>query len=271
MHEYDVALKKILTRPGSILLASLAGSSSLRWLNVEAPKVNNRRVDLLCESPDGRLTHIELQARNERHFPLRMAQYLIDIGTRYGRLPRQVVLYVGEPRLRMKNSIEAPDLFFRFHLVDIRDLDGESLLASKNLGDNVIAILTQAGGEPDALRRILKRIAGGPVGERDEALAELFIIAGLRRLTSEVKREAKKMPIQIDIMDNEVIGPLIRKGRAEGRMEGQMEILLEMIEKRFGNVPPRIRKRLAALKPEQLKAAGLRLLDAQRIEDLFAR
>ena len=50
-----------------------------------------------------------------------------------------------------------------------------------------------------------------------------------------------------------------------------MELLLGMIEERFGVIPPRIRKRLAAMKPEQLKAAGLRLLDAQRVEDLFAR
>ncbi len=87
------------------------------------------------------------------------------------------------------------------------------------------------------------------------------------------------MPILNDIMDNEIFGPAIRQGRAEGRAEGrtegraegQIEILLDQAEKRFGAVPPRIRKRLTALKPEQLKAAALRLLDAERIEDLFAR
>src|SRR5579863_3997001 len=53
MHEYDVALKNILTRPGSSVLNQLTGASSLKWLNVEAPKVNNRRVDLLGELPTG--------------------------------------------------------------------------------------------------------------------------------------------------------------------------------------------------------------------------
>jgi len=61
MHEYDVALKNILTRPGSALLVRLTGGSSLNWLNVEAPKVNNRRVDLPGELPDGNVVHIELQ------------------------------------------------------------------------------------------------------------------------------------------------------------------------------------------------------------------
>jgi hypothetical protein len=271
MHEYDVALKRILTRPGSMLLTALTGSPSLRWLNVEVPKVNNLRVDLLGESPDRELIHIELQSRNEKDFPMRMGEYSFAVGLRYGRLPRQVALYVGVEPLRMKNEIAGLDGAFRFYLVDIRDLDGELLLASDSPGDNVIAILTQLGGQPDAVRRILKRIAEGPAEGRGEALAEFSVLAGLRRLKADVKREARKMPIQKDIMDNEIIGPWIRRWRAEGRVEGQLTLLTRLIEKRFGAIPPSIRKRIAALKPAQLERTGLRLLDAERIEDLFAR
>jgi hypothetical protein len=246
MHEYDVALKNILTRPGSSILAQLTGASSLRWINVEAPKVTNRRVDRLGELPDRNLVHIELQSRNEKDFPLRMAEYLFGIGRQYGRLPRQVALYVGEAPLRMKDRVDGPGVSVRFHLVDIRDLDGKELLASPHLGDNVLAVLTRLSERPKA---------------------ELLILARLRRLSGEVKREADKMPITEDIMDHDVIGPAIRQGRAEG----QVEMLLSMIQKRFGRVPATVAQRVAALKPAQLKRAGLRLLDAQHIEDLFAR
>jgi len=82
------------------------------------------------------------------------------------------------------------------------------------------------------------------------------------------------MPILLDfehgIMDDEMFGPLNRKRLARGRVEGQVEILLSQIQKRFGRVPPAVSQRIAALKPAQLKRVGLRLLDAQRIEDLFA-
>jgi len=271
MHEYDVALKNILTRPGSSVLNQLTGASSLKWLNVEAPKVNNRRVDLLGELPDRSLVHIELQSRNEKDFPLRMAEYLFGIGRQYGRLPRQVVLYVGEAPLRMKDHVEGPDVLVRFHLVDIRDLDGEELLASANVGDNVLAVLTRLSEQPNAVRRILDRIAAGQPEERDEAFAELLILAKLRQLSSQVKRETREMPILEDIMDHDVIGPAIRKGLRQGRVEGQVEMLLSLIEKRFGRVPPAVSDRIATLKPAQLKRVGLRLLDAQRIEDLFAR
>ncbi len=235
MHEYDVALKISLqghgvTRPRSSILEQLTGASALKWINVEAPKVSNRRVDLPGELPDGNLVHIELQSRNQKNFPLRMAGYLFGIGLRYGRLPRQVALYVGEARLRMKDHAEGSDFFVRFHLVDIRDLDGERLLAGPNLGDNVLAVLTSLSERPKVVRRILERIAVGRPVERDQAPAELFIVAGLRKMEGEARREARKMPILNDIMDNEVIGPLIRQGRAEG----QLEIVLSQIEKRFG-------------------------------------
>jgi hypothetical protein len=75
------------------------------------------------------------------------------------------------------------------------------------------------------------------------------------------------MPIQEDIMDDEVLGPAIRKGRAEG----QMELLLGLIADRFGDVPPRVRKRLAELNPDEIKATGRRLLKAQRIQDLLGK
>lgn len=261
VHEYDVALKRILTRPGSALLTALTGSSSLRWLNVEAPLVRNLRVDLLGESPEGELIHIELQSRNDKDFPLRMGEYFFAVALRHGQLPRQVALYVGPDALRMSNEVVGADWVYRFRLVDIRDIDGENLLASDNPGDNVIAILTRFGNEPDAVRRVLNRIAAGPPEERDEALAELAIFAGLRKLDAELKRETKLMPIQEDIMENTVVGPLM--------LQAQLEIVLGQIEERFGTVSPSVRKRLAELKPSDLKAASRRLVRAQRVEDVF--
>ena len=275
MHEYDVALKNILTRPGSSILTQLTGASSLRWINVEVPKVSNPRVDLLGELPDENLVHIELQSRNEKDFPLRMAEYLVGIRRKYGRLPRQVALYVGEAPMLMDDRMEGPDVSVRFHLVDIRELDGEQLLASPHMGDNVLAVLTSLGEQPRVVRRILERIVAGSPGEREQALAELLILARLRRLHGEVIRETGKMPILEDIMDHEIIGPAIRKGmakgRIEGRVEGQVEILLSLIRTRFGRIPPAVVQRIAALKPAQLKRVGVRLLDAERLEDLFAR
>jgi hypothetical protein len=45
-----------------------------------------------------------------------------------------------------------------------------------------------------------------------------------------------------------------------------VEIVLSLIRKRFGRIPPAVGQRIAALKPTQLKRVAMRLLDAQRIE-----
>lgn len=245
------------------MLSALTGASSLRWLNVETPLVRNLRVDLLGETADGELIHIELQSKNDATFPLRMGEYSFAVALRHGRLPRQVALYVGSDTLRIKNEIEGPGGVFRFHLTDIRELDGELLLASKNPGDNVIALLTRLGREPDAVRRVLDRIAAGPSELREEALAELSIIAGLRKLGEEVKRETRNMPIQESIMDHDSIGPLL--------LQAQMEMLAGQIEERFGSISPRVRAQLAALPHQDLKIASLRLVKARCVEDMFER
>jgi Domain of unknown function (DUF4351) len=90
-------------------------------------------------------------------------------------------------------------------------------------------------------------------------------------LKDEVKKEARRMPIHLDIMDNEYLGPLIRQKQKEAAEDALAKFLLRQLEKRFGRVPARIRKRLATLNPEQLEAANLNLPDAQRIEDLFGQ
>jgi len=132
----------------------------------------------------------------------------------------------------------------RFHLVDIRDLDGEQLLATADLGDNLLAVLTRLGEQPGAVRRILGRIAAGSPDEREPALAELFILGRLRQLSGGLKREVEKMPGGVAAQpDRETIWPS----------------------------PSRDQSADSRAVAAQLKRLALRLFDAQRIEDLFAR
>jgi hypothetical protein len=97
----------------------------------------------------------------------------------------------------------------------------------------------------------VKRIAGLGPGEREAALMRLLILAGLRNL----------MPILNDIPEHEVIGREYRKG--------ELHLLLRMIEKRFGTIPPPTQERLAGLSIKELEVVGLRLLDAASLDELL--
>jgi hypothetical protein len=98
MQEYDVALKLLLQSSATMVMRELTGTAVASWLDVELPKVQNvrnQRLDLLGETVDGDLVHLELQSGNDMAMPLRMAEYCLGVYRLYGRFPRQVVLYVA--------------------------------------------------------------------------------------------------------------------------------------------------------------------------------
>ena len=269
MQDYDVALKLLLQGSASATMRELTGTAVAKWLDVELPKVQNLRLDLLGETVDGGLVHVELQSGNDAAMPLRMAEYCLGIFRLFGRFPRQIVLYVGEPQLRMENKLHGPDVSFQYRVVDIRALDGDRLLESEAVGDNIIAILARLRDHRGAVRKIVERIAGLAAPERETALAQLMILAGLRRLSRTVEQEARKMPIRVNLMENEVLGPMIQKGLDQARQEGELTILRRQIEKRFGALPGWAGEKLAALPASELEDLSERVLDAKSLEELL--
>ena len=265
MQEYDVALKLLLRGAAGLTIRELAGVGVENWLDVELPRVQNRRADLLGETSDGSLIHLELQSTNESAMPLRMAEYCLSIFRLYGRFPRQVLLYVGEAPLGMESELRGPNVSFRYIATDVRALDGDRLLQSSGIGDNVIAILAGLRDHEDAVRRIVERIAGLPATERETALERLLVVAGLRRLEESVEREARKMPILNDILDNKVLGREFKRGL----QEGELTVLRRQIEKRFGALPSWAEERLAARTTAQLEELSIRVLDAEGLEELL--
>src|SRR6266568_7842889 len=220
MQEYDVALK-LLLRGSAKLTARLTmreviGAAVEKWLDVELPRVQNKRVDLLGETNEASLVHLELQSGNDVTMPLRMAEYCLGVFRVCGKFPRQILLYVGEAPLRMESQLRGPDVWFRYRAIDIRDLDGDRLLESEEIGDNVIAILARLRDHQDAVHRIVERIASLAASDRETALGQLLILAGLRSLEETVELEARKMPIHIDILENKVLGREFKRGLQEG-------------------------------------------------------
>jgi hypothetical protein len=154
MQKYDVTLKLLLQGQAKLTMLELAGGTVEKWLNVELPKVQNPRADLLGETADGGLVHVELQSGNEPAMPLRMAEYCLGVFRLFGKFPRQAVLYVGEAPLAMESELRGPNVWFRYRTIDIRDLDGERLLESSETGDNVTWIMhtiSASGAGPSSM------------------------------------------------------------------------------------------------------------------------
>jgi predicted transposase YdaD len=285
MQKYYAALKSVLTRGSSGFLSGVIGVDMATFLNVDLPDARSRRPDLLGEARDGTLFHVELQSTNDPRMAFRMLDYLVAIEREYGRIPRQLVLYVGRAPMKMENRIVAGGLSFEFRMVDIRSFDGEQLLESDSLDDNIVSILARQPDARRAVRRILEKIAASNPVRRAEALQELTILAGLRSLGEFVEEESRQMPILEDIMDHDLLGPLLRQGMAageiqgmekgletgiaKGRVEGERAFFQKLATRRFGTLPNWATERISQLGIGELEDLGVRLLDARSLEELF--
>ena len=87
--------------------------------------------------------------------PWRMLEYFSLLCQAYGQPPSQQVLYVGDAALRMVARLEYPTLLFEYEVIDIRTLDGETLLASAALADNLLALLCRLANPREAIQRLL--------------------------------------------------------------------------------------------------------------------
>jgi predicted transposase YdaD len=273
MQNYDVALKLLLQGSARFTMLAVTGGAIEKWLNIELPKVQNPRVDLLGETADGKLVHVELQSTNDPTMPLRMAEYCLGIFRLFERFPRQIVLYVGAAPLSMESELRGDDVSFKYRAIDIRELDGEQLLESEETGDNVIAILAKLRDHEGAVRRIVGKIAKLPAAERELAIRQLMLLADLRRLSKTVEKETRTMPIYIDLLEHEVIGPAYKRGleegKLEGKLEGELKIIRQLIERRFGPIPVWAEASLAARSAAGLEELSGRILDVASLEDLL--
>ena len=264
MHEYDSTLKLLLQGSAPEALRALTGTAVKRWLNVELPKVQNPRIDLLGETADRGLIHIELQSTNDRKMPLRMAEYCLAIHRRFGRFPRQVVVYVGKRKLSMASELSGPAVNFRYGLVSLCDVDSANLLASSEVSDNVLGLLGRGVGTV-ALRGVLDRIAVMQVDQRVRYLQTLFAVVGLRGWEEVLEREAKTVPVYIDIMKNKVLG----RERRQGQLDGVLTLLRRQLDKKFGPIPTWADERLSQATVPEIEELAVRLLDTASLDELL--
>ncbi len=299
---YDLTLKTLFASPPRRLIEHLLGArlAIAEQLNVEYPEVRVRRADLVVRLADGRLLHLELQSFSE-DISWRELDYYRLIHTTYGQPPIQIVLYVGSGPMRIPSGIEEENLKFRYRVVDIREVEAEALLGSESLEDNLLAILCRLTDGRQAVRRILRRVAELPPSERQDAVAKLLILSGLRGMTETVREEVAAMPITLDIEENPFLRELYQKARREGEREGELRgeqrgelrgelrgeqrgelrgeqrgqlrgeriLLRRQLERRFGTLPGWTMERIESAESALLESWGLRLLEAGSLEEVF--
>ncbi|QWR76558.1 hypothetical protein [Candidatus Magnetomonas plexicatena] len=232
---FDISLKSILKELPQKFMKLLTGFETAKFLDVQFPSVTYRQPDLLLELPDDSLFHVEMQAQNDRNMECREFEYLYLIYCDFRKPVHQLVLYVGDEKLDMKNEIILPGLHFTFRIIDIRDIDCHELLESDDPADNILAILCKTDDADRTVRVIIAKLSELPIEERRNYIIKLITLARLRKgLTESVKREVEKMPVTVDMSTDIFYLEGMEKGLIEGERKGLFEGIEGMLELKFG-------------------------------------
>jgi hypothetical protein len=119
--KYDLVVKDLFQRDHPSLLDQLTAGVAVREvLSVELARVEERRADLVLLLADGTILHIEFQSGNDKNMPYREGIYCLLLGQKYRRHVRQVVLYVGQAKMRMEDHVDLGETRSAYALMDIR-------------------------------------------------------------------------------------------------------------------------------------------------------
>ena len=138
--------------------------TDIEFVDKELQRVEKREADIvaLCKVNGVKsILHLEIQNSNDKTMSKRMLRYYTDIKMRYDTLPiHQYLVYIGKPKLSMKETIVELNINFRYNIVDMHTIDCEKFLSMDSPDALVLSILCdfKDKDEMDILKYILARL-----------------------------------------------------------------------------------------------------------------
>ncbi len=301
MSSKDIALKDIFEEIPHRLSKILAPAPIKELLPINFPSTE-LRVDFLARLEDESVLHIEFQSFNDTNMPFRMLRYYLAILERYPSSPiKQLLVYVGNRKLRMKSRLRIRNLTFSYEILDIRQIDCRVLLESPDPMDRLLACLCKVEDEVYLIEKLIKTMEGMNEEERKDYLLKALTLTELRpNLRIKLTEEVKPMPIVVrpediklpkkklrkDVLyrlgleegkkEGEVIG--IEKGRKEGEVIGiekgllksAQDMFIAVVEVKLGYVPEGLEEKVREIKDRDfLHALIKKLITSEKVLEVL--
>ncbi len=198
MSSKDIALKDIFEEIPHRLSKILAPAPIKELLPTNFPSTE-LRVDFLARLEDESILHIEFQSFNDPNMPFRMLRYYIAILERYPNSSiKQLLVYVGNRKLRMKSRLRLRNLSFSYEILDIRQIDCKVLLESPDPMDRLLACLCKVEDEVYLIEKLIKTMESMNEEERKDYLLKALTLTELRpNLRIRLTEEVRHMPIVV--------------------------------------------------------------------------
>ncbi len=311
MSSKDIALKDIFEEIPHRLSKILAPAPIKELLPTNFPSTE-LRVDFLARLEDESILHIEFQSFNDPNMPFRMLRYYLAILERYPNSPiRQLLVYVGNRKLRMKSRLRLRNLTFSYEILDIRQIDCKVLLESPDPMDRLLACLCKVEDEAYLIEKLIKTMEGMNEEERKDYLLKALTLTELRpnlriRLTEEVRHmpivvrpedirlpkrklrkdilyrlgleEGKQIGLeegkQIGLEEGKKEGEVIgiEKGKQIGELEFAQKMVITLVEGKLGHVPKGLEERIRDIKDREfLQALIKKLITSEEVLEVLKK
>ncbi len=261
---FDRTLREILQGIPKRFIELLTGKTVIELLEPNFPKVEERNADFLVRLNDNTIFHLEVQAQDDPKMAFRMLKYYLLIRELYSQSPFQMVLWVGDNLCPIKGEINETNLFFKFLVKDIKEMNCEILLDSEDPNDNSLRYYVRE--KKGLWERLFQKISQLPEKQREDYIRKIIYMVKLRKQAiAEFKdylKEAKNMPIVIDMRQD----PMFKEGFEEGSIMNSREAILGVLERKFGVVNENIANKINSINSRDILMSLL--WDAVKAENI---
>ena len=170
------------------------------------------------------ILHLEFESGNNLAMIYRVGEYHGMALRRHKMEIRHLVIYLGDEMPTMRTELKPEEVFSRFDLMNVKDLNTNELLSSQVPEVVLVAILANYPKE-DAetiLRTIVENLKQLVKHKRTfkKYLNQLMMLSRLRKIEELTIKIVEEMPVHYDITTDALYKRGTEKGREKGREEG---------------------------------------------------
>ena len=237
-----------------------------------------RADSLILLEAESLLLHLEFQTRPDPQIPFRELDYWVRGKRRFpDKKIRQFVIYLKETssNLVFQQEFQDDNTYHRFEVIRLWEQPVTTFL--EFTGMLPFAILVNESNKEILLQDIALKIDQIPEEDTRETIsAATYVLAGLvldENIIKQILRRdimEESVTYQAILREGELKG--LKKGREEGEIQGRKQglltIILRLLTRKFGNLPPKMHTRIARLQIPRLESLAEAILDFESVVDL---
>ena len=227
---YDRTIREIFQEVPTTFVKLLTNKEAKELLETKFPKVEEKEADLVVRLEDETIFHLEIQLADDKSMPKRMLYYALLIENKHKEFPLQTVLYLGENENRTKNQIKTATLQYSYEVKYIKDIDCETLIASDDLNDNILAILCSVKDINKLLKKLSKKLDSLSEKRKEDYIRKLLFLFRLRPNLYDIITKDTKQELSMPFVIDKVKDPFYKEGIEKGKLEEQRAIAISLLD-----------------------------------------